>query len=155
MSKVLLELLIIFTAISVKSKLLKQNKRKTYDGEKLPYVGSSIDLSQPDIYRYEVKSHYSRNNPIGQSATLSRLENSNRLGNTNFGQYNDNHMILKSKYATIPKKINSVERILDWKPKEASQLNLTHEREAMMMMENSLGNTIPYRQHSTGQFGLT
>ena len=45
---------------------------KTFDKEKVPYAGSSIDISQPDIYRYEVKNHWSRNNPIVQSMSYRR-----------------------------------------------------------------------------------
>ena len=37
---------------------------KMYDQEKIPYAGSSIDLSQPDLYRYDVNNSLSRNNPL-------------------------------------------------------------------------------------------
>lgn len=37
---------------------------RTYDQEKLPYAGSSIDLTQPDLYRYDINHSLSKNNPL-------------------------------------------------------------------------------------------
>ena len=122
---------------------------KTFDKEKVPYAGSSIDISQPDIYRYEVKNHWSRNNPIVQSMSYRRPNE-----NSGFSPRapNDlNQTFEKSKFATIPKKINSMENILDWKPKELQRLHMINDSKRLMM-EKSLGNTIPYKQKDIGNF---
>jgi hypothetical protein len=46
---------------------------KTYDQEKIPYAGSSIDISQPDLYRYDVNNTLSRNNPMIKCKYLCRI----------------------------------------------------------------------------------
>ena len=39
----------------------------------------------------------------------------------------------KSKYSTIPKKINSMERILEWKPKGLHKLSMINEKQNISM----------------------
>ena len=138
------------TGVSIMSgeiNIAEKHKRKNFDREKLPYVGSSIDLSQPDIYRYEVKSNWTRNKPLGHSVTMNQLQNFGTLNTINWEHIDNSQIQLKSKHATLPKKVNSIERVFDSKNKGSSRLNLSNER-FNLMMENSLSNTIPYRQHS-------
>jgi hypothetical protein len=126
---------------------------KTYDQEKIPYAGSSIDISQPDIYRYEVNQSLSRNNPLAQS--VKSFENHHGLMTQNPLRYtiDPNQSFSKSRNMTMSKRINSMERILDWKPKELHRLNLINDRKNIFM-EKSLKNTIPYKQHDIGKLCL-
>lgn len=141
------------TGVSIMSgEFNKVNKLaiRTYDQEKVPYAGASIDLSQPEIYRVEVQKGFSRNNPMTQS-----VKTFNNLGNTEginpFGHYEvQNQSFNKSKFSTMPKRINSMERILDWKPKGLHKLNM-YNSPTNIFMEKSLKNTIPYRQSITGK----
>ena len=123
---------------------------RTFDGSKIPYAGSSIDISQPDIYMYEVKNHSSRNNPLVQSVSFRRPEQINSLSPRDSNK-NINQTFEKSKFATIPKKINSMERILNWNPKELQRLHMINGSKRLMM-EKSLGNTIPYKQRDIGTY---
>ena len=121
---------------------------KTYDQEKLPYAGSSIEIPHPGVYRYPIKQDATRNNPMSMSYNTINFE---RDSNATLGLNNaQNQTFNKSRNVPLPKRMNSMERILDWNPKANSRLNLINEQKNISM-ERSLKNTIPFRQHDAGK----
>jgi hypothetical protein len=134
-------------------KIMKSHIR-TYDQEKVPYAGSAIDISQPDVYRYEVNRRLSRYEPptktlTGGNATKGTLSLSEFYPINGLTQ-----KFSKSRNATMLKKINSMERILEWQPRGVHKLNLAN-GDKNIIMQKSLNNIIPYREKSNGKHLIT
>lgn len=87
-----------------------------------------------------------------QSMTLNRGVSGELAGHPNYATLDPSQTMWKSRHMTMPRQINSMERILDWKPKELHRLNMINEKKNIFM-ERSLGNTIPYKQGDIGKIG--
>jgi len=125
-----------------------KNVRKVYDREKVPYAGSSIDITQPDVFRYEVDKELTRNNPMLQSyKTFRKAED--KLDTFSPTRTEKPSTFYKSRNSTHLKKVNSMERILEWQPKGLHKLNLINDKKNIFM-EKSLKNIIPYQENSIG-----
>ena len=129
---------------------INKQVRRTFDPFKIPYAGSSIDISQPDVYRYEVDKTLSRNNPMFQSYNTYRKPENNLEEATLAPKQPLNQSLNKSRNSTFDKRVNSMERILEWQPKGLHKLNLINEKKNIFM-EKSLKNIIPYRENSIGK----
>lgn len=128
---------------------VKKPVRKVYDPEKIPYAGSSIDIRQPDVYRYEIDQTLTRDNPMLQSYKDFRKAD-NKLDIFSPKRSDKGNTFYKSRNSTHLKKVNSMERILEWQPKGLHKLNLINERKNIFM-ERSLKNIIPYKENSVGK----
>lgn len=129
---------------------LNKSVIRTYDQEKIPYAGSAIDISQPDMYRYEVNRRLSRNEPMMKTLTVDNRYRDD-LNNTEYmPTYANTQTFSKSRNATMPKRVNSMARILEWQPHVVNKLNLINEKKNMYM-QKSLKNIIPYRENSIGK----
>jgi hypothetical protein len=134
-------------------KLMKSHIR-TYDREKVPYAGSAIDISQPDVYRYEVNRRLSRNE-LPTKTLIDENRSKNDLNLSKFYPINGlTQTFTKSRNATMLKKINSMERILEWQPRGVHKLNLINGNKNISM-QKSLNNIIPYREKSNGKHLFT
>lgn len=102
------------TGVSIMSgEFIKPNKlkRKVYDQEKVPYAGASIDLSQPNIYRYEIQKSLSRNNPMAQSMNTLGASPPEYPLKPEYSTFDKNYTFSKSKNATLPKRTVNMDQI--------------------------------------------